>query len=77
MFRGNLKIVVELHTRFSQKRMNKVLNFVYPHYWLLEKCDESFNTHINVVLALFYTLKKMGIVETVVITMVKVSHLQA
>ncbi len=69
--------MVELHTHFSQKGMNKVLNFVYPHYWLLEKCDESFNTHINVVPTLFYTVKNMGIVETVVITMVKVSHLQA
>jgi hypothetical protein len=57
--------------------MNKVLSFVYPCYWLLEECDESFNTHINVVPILFCTLKKMGIVEKAVINVVRISHLQA
>ncbi len=69
--------MVELHTHFSQEKMNKVLSFVYPCYWLLEECDESFNTHINVVPILFCTLKKMGIVEKAVINVVRISHLQA
>jgi len=67
--------VVELHTHFSQKGVNKVLSLVYRHDWLLEECDETFNTHINVVPILFCTLKKMGIVEKVVVNVVRVSHL--
>jgi len=58
--------MVELHTHFPHHGVNEALSIVYPHYWLLEGCDESFHTHLKVVKALFCTLKKMGVTKEVV-----------
>jgi hypothetical protein len=55
--------MVELHTRVSHHGVNEALGIVCFHYWLLEECDESFNTHLEVLKALFCTLKKMGVIE--------------
>jgi hypothetical protein len=40
---------------------------VYLHDWLLEECDESFDTHLNIMKVFFCTPKKVGVVEHVAI----------
>ncbi len=45
--------------------MNEALGIVYPHYWLVENNDESFNNHLNVVKTLFCIVKKMGVTKHV------------
>jgi hypothetical protein len=36
------------------------------HYWLLEECDESFNTHLNDLKAFFSNPKKIKVAKHVV-----------
>jgi hypothetical protein len=43
------KLVVKLHAHFPQHGLRKALNILYLHYWLFEECDESFNTHLNLI----------------------------
>ncbi len=62
------KLVVELHTCFPQHELHETLGIVYLHDWLLEECDESFDTHLNIMKAFFCTPKKIAIVEHVVIS---------
>jgi hypothetical protein len=52
------KLMVELHTCFSQHELHEALIIVCPHYRFFERCDESFNTHLNVLKAFFCTLRK-------------------
>ncbi len=40
---------------------------MYLHDWLLEECDEPFNTHLNIMKAFFCTPKKVGVAEHVAI----------
>jgi len=61
------KLVIKLHTRFSLHELHEALGIVYLHYWLLKKCNESFNTHMNVLNDFFCTPKKIGVVEHVVL----------
>jgi hypothetical protein len=42
------KLTVELHTCFPHCDLYEASGIMYPHYWLFEGCDESFNTHLNV-----------------------------
>ncbi len=49
------KLVVELHTHFPQHGVHEALNILYPHYCSFEECDESFNTHLNVIKTLLCT----------------------
>jgi hypothetical protein len=61
--------MAKLHTRFPLHELHELheaLYIIYPHYWLLKKCDESFNTHLNVLNAFFCTPKMIGFVEHVV-----------
>jgi hypothetical protein len=55
--------------------VNEALGIVYPHYWLVEDNDESFNNHFNVVKTLFCIMKKMGVTKHMAIEMLCASIL--
>jgi len=57
MFKGGLKISGRV-TFFPHFELYEAFSIVYPHFWFFEGCDESFNTHLNVLKAFFYTQKK-------------------
>ncbi len=48
---------------------------MYFHDWLLEECDESFDTHLNITKAFFCTPKKIGVAKHVVIEVLCASTL--
>ncbi len=73
--KGASKIVAELHTHFPLHELHEALSIVYPHYWLLKNCDESFNNHLNVFKAFFCTPKKIKVVEHVVLEVLCASTL--
>jgi hypothetical protein len=64
--------MVELHMHFPHEWG---ISIVYPHYWLVENNDKSFNNHLNVVKTLFCIVKKMGFTKHVVIEMLCASIL--
>jgi hypothetical protein len=51
---------------FPQHELHETLGVVYFHYWLFEGCDESFNTHLNVLKDFFCRPKNKTVVECVV-----------
>jgi len=57
MFKGGFKISGWV-TFFPQFELYEAFSIVYSHFWLFERCDESFNTHLNVLKAFFCTQKK-------------------
>ncbi len=67
--------MAELHTCFPQHELHETLGIVYFHDWLLEECDESFDTHLNIMKVFFCTPKKIGVVKHVVIEVLCASTL--
>jgi len=55
--------------------LHEALGIVYLHDWLLKECDESFDTHLNIMNAFFFTPKKIGVVEHAVIEVLCASTL--
>lgn len=69
------KLMAELHTCLPQQELHEALGIVYFHDWLLEECDELFDTHLNIMKAIFCTPKKIGVTEHVVIEVLCASTL--
>jgi hypothetical protein len=45
--------------------LHEALGIVYFHDWLPKECDESFDTHLNIMKVFFYTPKKVGVAKHV------------
>jgi hypothetical protein len=41
----------------------EALWLVFPQYWMMEDCEDSFKKHVNVIKTNILTLKRLGMIK--------------